>query len=104
MSKPRSSAGKGQHRRQFLGTVAKAGAAAIGAPLFVPAAALGRDGKTAASERIVLGGIGIGSRGEFDLKWMLKEKDVQFMAICDIRKERREAVKRLADNHHGNSD
>src|SRR5262245_62660216 len=104
MSKPRSSSRKGQHRRQFLRTVARAGAAALAAPLFVPASALGRDGKVAPSERIVLGGIGIGNRGEFDLKWMLKEKDVQFVAICDVRKKRREDVKRIADAHHGNSD
>src|SRR5262245_52831290 len=104
LSKPRPAPGKGQNRRQFLGTVAAAGAAAIGAPLFIPAAALGRDGKTAPSERIVLGGIGIGNRGEFDLKWMLKEKDVQFVAICDVRKQRRDAVKKIADEHHGSSD
>jgi predicted dehydrogenase len=73
-------------------------------PTIIPATALGRDGKAAASERITLGGIGIGARGEFDLKWMLKEHDVQFVAVCDIRKERREAVKKLADAHHGNSD
>ena len=76
MSQPRSS--KPPHRRQFLGKVAGAGVAAL-APTFVPAAALGRDGKVAASERIVLAGIGIGSRGEFDLRWMLKEPDVQFV-------------------------
>jgi hypothetical protein len=29
---------------------------------------------------------------------------VQFVAICDVRKERREAVKKLADAHHGNAD
>ena len=62
------------------------------------------EGAVAPSERIVLGGIGIGSRGEFDLNWMLPEPDVQFVAICDARKERREAVKKLVDKHYGNSD
>ena len=52
----------------------------------------------------MLGGIGIGSRGEFDLDWMLPEKDVQFVAICDVRKERREDVKNLVDKQYGNSD
>ena len=52
----------------------------------------------------MLGGIGIGSRGEFDLNWMLREKDVQFVAICDARKVRREAVKQIVDKHYGNSD
>ena len=49
----------------------------------------GRGGAVAPSERIMMAGIGIGHRGEFDLGWMLPEKDVQFVAICDARKERR---------------
>jgi len=104
MSGPRSTAATNLHRRQFLGAVAEAGAAAVMIPTIVPASALGRDGATAPSERIVLGGIGLGGRGEFDLRWMLKEPDVQFVAICDVRKARREAIKRIADAHHGNSD
>jgi Oxidoreductase family, C-terminal alpha/beta domain/Oxidoreductase family, NAD-binding Rossmann fold len=91
------------NRRQYLKTAAAAGAACL-APTFIPAKALGRGGATAPSERIVLGAIGIGSRGEYDLKWMLREKDIQFVAICDARRVRREAVKQIADKHHGNSD
>src|SRR5690606_25909425 len=88
----------------FLGTVAGTGVAAAFMPTIVPASALGRNGATPPSERIVLGGIGIGNRGEYVLKWMLKEPDVQFVAVCDARRERREAVKRIADEHHGNGD
>jgi hypothetical protein len=90
-------------RRQYLKTTAAAGAA-LAVPTIIPASALGRGGAVAPSGRITLGGIGIGSRGEFDLKWMLPESDVQFVAICDARKERREAVKKIADKHYGNSD
>jgi len=81
-------------RRECLQTAAAAGAAVL-APTIVPASALGRGGAVAPSERIVLGAIGIGARGEFDLGWMLPEKDVQFVAICDVRKVRREHVKKL---------
>ncbi len=35
---------------------------------------------------------------------MLPEKDVQFVAICDVRKVRREHVKNLVDKKYGNSD
>jgi len=91
------------NRRQYLKTTAAAGAACM-VPTIIPASALGRGGAVAPSERIVLGGIGIGSRGEFDLNWMLKEPDVQFVAICDARKTRREAIKQKADKHYGNSD
>jgi hypothetical protein len=55
----------------------------------VPASVFGRDGAVPPSERIVLGGIGIGNRGTHVLNWMLPEKDVQFVAICDIRKKAR---------------
>jgi hypothetical protein len=90
-------------RRRYLGTAAAAGAAWM-LPTIVPASALGRGGAVAPSERITLGGIGIGNRGEFVLNWMLPEKDVQFVAICDVRKERREAVKQIADKHYGHDD
>ncbi len=90
-------------RRACLKATAAAGGAVL-APTIVPASALGRDGAVAPSERIVLGAIGIGSRGEHDLNWMLPEKDVQFVAICDVRKERRAHVKSLVDKKYGNSD
>jgi predicted dehydrogenase len=35
---------------------------------------------------------------------MLREKDVQFVAVCDARKVRREAIKKLVDQHYGSSD
>jgi hypothetical protein len=91
------------NRRQVLKATAVAGAACF-LPTIIPARALGKDGATAPSERITMAGIGINSRGGFDLGWMLPEKDVQFVAICDLRKARREAVKRIIDRHNGNSD
>ena len=90
-------------RRQFLERTALAGGV-VAAPYIVPASVFGRNGGVPPSERIVLGGLGIGSRGTHVLQWMLREKDVQFVAVCDVQKTRREAVKKLADAHHGNSD
>jgi len=87
-------------RRRFL----KRAAFLAAVPYVVPASALGRGGRVAPSERIILGGIGIGSRGSHDLRWMLPEADVQFVAICDARKERREAVKQMVDERYGNKD
>ncbi len=75
--------------------------AAISLPLFVPASVLGRGGAVAPSENIVFAGIGIGPRGEYDLSVMLPEPDVRFVAICDIRRERRERIKKMADAHYG---
>ena len=90
-------------RRRLFGGALQAGAVAAG-PMFIPASALGRGGAVAPSNRVTLGGLGIGSRGTTDLKSFLAQEDVQFLAICDVRNERREAVKSLADQKYGNSD
>ncbi|MBN2137628.1 MAG: Gfo/Idh/MocA family oxidoreductase [Sedimentisphaerales bacterium] len=87
-------------RRGFLRRAAFLSAA----PTIVPATVFGRDGKVPPSERIILGGIGIGNRGSHDLRWMLPEKDVQFVATCDPQKSRAEAVKKIVDTRYGNTD
>jgi len=93
----------GPNRRAFLKSMATTGAA-FAVPTIIPSTALGRDGAVRPSERIVLGAIGIGNRGRSDLRWMLGNKDVQFVAICDIRKLKREEVKQIGDKHNGNTD
>jgi len=90
-------------RRRFLSTALQAGAL-LAAPQIVRGAVLGRDGGVAPSEQILLGGIGIGGRGSYDLGCFLQEPDVRFVAVCDVRAERREAVKRRADAKYGNHD
>ncbi len=90
-------------RRRFLKTVVGAGAL-LAAPQIIPGAALGQDGAVAPSERIVLGGIGIGSRGTYDLGCFLQEPDVRFVAVCDVRADRREAAKTMVDTKYGNQD
>jgi predicted dehydrogenase len=87
-------------RRRFLGTAAKAGAV-LAAPLFVPGAVLGKDGGVAANERITLAGLGINGRGGTDLAVFMDEPVIQFVAIADVRKDRREAVKKLAEAKYG---
>jgi hypothetical protein len=90
-------------RRRFLKTTLSAGAA-IMAPQIIPSSAIGRDGAVPPSERVVLGGIGIGNRGTYDLSCFLQQKDVQFAAVCDIKASRREAIKKTADEQYGNHD
>lgn len=87
-------------RRRFLQWTGLA----LAGPTIIPASALGRGGAVPPSERIVLGGIGLGGRGTAVLRWMLPEKDVQFVAICDPNRARREAVKQIVDSHYGNAD
>jgi len=92
------------HRRGFLKTALSATAAAVMAPTIIPSSALGRDGATAPSERITVGGIGIGNRGTYDLGCFLEQPDVQFLAVADVKQARRDAVKKIADEHHGTKD
>jgi hypothetical protein len=73
-------------------------------PWIMPASALGRGGAVAPSERLVMAGIGINGRGTGVLRWMMGEPDVQFVAICDVRKDRREAVKQMIDTKYGSKD
>jgi predicted dehydrogenase len=90
-------------RRQFLKTAIQAGAM-VALPQVIPSSVLGKDGAAPPSERIVLGGIGIGNRGTYDLGCFLNEPDVRFAAVCDVKAVRREAVKKMADAKYGNQD
>jgi hypothetical protein len=91
------------HRRRFLATALEAGAV-LAAPWVIPGAALGKEGAVAPSERITLGGIGIGNRGTYDLGCFLQEPDVRFLAVADVKAARRQAVKSMADAKYGNQD
>jgi hypothetical protein len=91
-------------RRSFLKSSTAFLGGLIAAPQFIPATVLGRDGGVAPSERIVLGAIGIGSRGAYVLGCFLQQPDVQFVAICDVKEERRRSVKKRADDQYGNQD
>jgi predicted dehydrogenase len=75
------------------------------APMIVPSLVLGqRAGAVPPSDRIVFGGIGIGSRGTSDLRALLSFGQARFVAICDVRNERREEVKSMVDQKYGNRD
>lgn len=98
-----SGTGNRVHRRRFLTTALQAGAA-LATPYFVPGKVLGRDGAILPSEKIILGGLGIGGRGSYDIGCFLNEPDVQCVAVCDVRADRRERVKSIVDNKYGNKD
>jgi len=90
------------NRRRFLCRIGLSASATAIAPLLIPGSALGLNGYIPPSSRILLGGIGIGGRGTGVLRWMLPEKDVQFVAVCDAQESRRQAVKRMVDEKYGN--
>lgn len=87
-------------RRTFL----KVTASVIGFPSFIPSSALGKAGSVAPSNRIVVGGIGIGPRGRILLRTFLDQPDIQFVAVCDPQADRAETVRRITNRHYGNED
>ncbi|MCS7159050.1 MAG: Gfo/Idh/MocA family oxidoreductase [Gemmatales bacterium] len=68
------------NRRDFL----VSSAAALTLPHFVPAKALGLQGRPAPSERLTIGVIGTGGRGVGLINMFLNEKDVEIVALCDV--------------------
>jgi hypothetical protein len=89
------------NRREFL----KTAAALAACPYIIPASALGADDATPPSERIVMAAIGVGNRGREDLDAMLPRKDVQFVAVCDVKKVARERDgKGRVDKRYANTD
>ncbi len=87
-------------RRQFL----QRAAALATAPLILPGRVLGLDGAVAPSNRIVLGGIGIGNRARYILPNFLSFAEIQWVAVSDCRAERLASAKVLIDEHYGTKD
>ena len=76
-------------RRQFLKSVAGVAVGVMGMPAVIPSSALGLDGSTAPSNRIVAAAIGVGMMGTGDLQSYMKGFDeMQFVAVCDVDKAR----------------
>ncbi|MGC9326170.1 MAG: Gfo/Idh/MocA family protein [Candidatus Hinthialibacter sp.] len=90
-------------RRTVLKTASAAGAF-LAAPSLIPAKALGKDGAVPPSDKVVLGGVGIGGRGSYDLRRLMQEPDVICVAACDPQKSRLEQTKKLIDSRYENSD
>jgi len=86
-------------RRNFL-RVALASAAA---PLVIPANVLGLGDRPAPSNRLVFGSIGVGGRGSGNTRTLVGFSEVQVVAVCDVREDRRAAMKAYVDKHYGNS-
>ena len=99
---PETAAGRGRpSRRQFLKRAGAAAAGAIAFPYIIPASALGADGAVAPSNRIVMGCIGVGSQGTGNLKGFLGNKEMQFVAVCDVDRGHRDNAKNIIDGHNG---
>lgn len=90
-------------RRAFLKTGTAAGLA-IFAPTIIPATALGRDGRAAPSERIVVAAIGSGGKGQHNLGAFVAMPDVQLVAVCDVDRKHADAGAAIVNKHYANTD
>jgi len=90
-------------RRDFLKTTGLT-AAAFGFPTIIPSSALGNAETLPPSERIVMGGIGLGNQGGNDLGGFLGNKNVQYVAVCDVRKSVRDQRKGKVDDQYKTKD
>ena len=91
-------------RRQFLKGATVAAAGVAGFPYFVPSSALGRAGNVAASNRIVMGCIGVGGMGGGNMRGFLGKKEVQVVAVCDVDAGRRNRARDRVNEKYGNQD
>lgn len=87
------------NRREFLGQMGL-GVAAFSA-LSAPRAFAVGSRVLGANDRIRIGIIGAGDRGQQDLKSALKQPNVECVAVADVFSERREQVRRFAPNATG---
>jgi hypothetical protein len=87
-------------RRDFL----KTAGSAFAVPYIITSAALGNSERPADSDRIVMGGIGIGNMGRGDQGAFLGRGDVQYVAMSDVREAVRDESKARVDGHYRNTD
>ncbi|MCX7826849.1 MAG: Gfo/Idh/MocA family oxidoreductase, partial [Verrucomicrobiae bacterium] len=86
-------------RRAWL----RAATAMVAAPHIIPAAALGKDGRPAPSNRLTMGLVGLGSMGLRNLKGFLQESDCQVTAICDVDASRRQEALNEVNKTYGDT-
>jgi len=79
------------------------GAAAVAVPYVMPSLLRG-GARTAPSERITMGAIGIGGQGTHNLKSFLTFDDVRVLAVCDVDRGHLRNAKQLVDAAYGNKD
>lgn len=96
---------KRSSRREFVKRSAALVAGSVIFPQIIPSSALGLGNKTAPSNRIVIGSIGTGSQGMSNMRDFFELGDVlQFVAVCDVDKNRLAKAKEAVDTKNKNKD
>lgn len=79
-------------------------AGALCLPQIVPASVLGAGGAVSPNERMTIGCIGTGSRGQYLLRGFLGLKEARVVAVCDPFADRRNKAKEITDAQYGSKD
>jgi predicted dehydrogenase len=91
-----SLSGARRTRREFLRTTA----AAVAAPYVLTSSALGAGHRPAASNRIAIGVIGTGGQGGSHVRILVRQPDVQVVAVCDVDRDHREKAQASIANRN----
>jgi len=89
-------------RREFLKRTGALAAGAAAFPCVIPSLVLGEEAGTAASDRIVMGAIGMGGRGTGNMRAFMGHEVVRVVAVCDVQAKQRQRAKAIVDRHYGN--
>lgn len=91
-------------RRKFIKKAVGTTLGMMAAPYIIPGTALGKNGAIAPSNRIVIGGIGLGGMGRANMNNFLDKKEVQYVAICDIDRVQRDIAASSINGQYKNND
>ena len=93
-----------QSRREFLKATTATAAAVVSVPYIITSSALGAEGRPPASDRVVMGAIGVGGRGTGNMRGFMGFGQVQMVAVCDVKKPHRDRAKGHVDGRYKNTD
>jgi predicted dehydrogenase len=99
-------------RRDFLSKTGKLLMGSLTFPQIVSTSVFGRNGSTAASDRIVMGCIGLGGQGTRGMAggiWapeggFIGRDEIQMVAVCDVNRLNRENARDIVNRKYGNRD
>ena len=91
-------------RRTFLKQTTALAVTAGVFPSIAPASALAEPGRSGANERVTVGCIGNGERGRSVLEGFLQQKDVQVVAVCDVKQDQLALGREQVNKRYQNQD
>lgn len=100
MENPANCSNNISSRRSFLKRIATLGTGAFAFPYVVNASALGKGAAPAASERITIAAIGVGSKGYRDTRSLVGDRRVQYVAVCDVDRSCRKKTQKLVNTSY----